>query len=209
MSGGAIRRALLLLGLALGLVSCNPPGDDLLIGCFRSQRATFVELAEMFARHPETRVATPTYATVTPPSATGPVPIQVVPGWSRAELEEHRLVGTITGDPTTVVALEHLPGWSPGEIARFKGLFARIRGLMYIEKDRRGAVMFFLYNKRSMKHRSTRFIAHVVDESAAVPLVGSIEDSDSWSGADVNTGRWIGYRKLEPQWYLGGMEQLF
>jgi len=196
--------------VALLLASCSPPGDELFIGRFRSERATFVELADMFGRHPDTRVMTLEYAIVRLPSTRGPVPFQTVPGWSRAEQEEERRVSVFLGDPTMVVALENAPGWSPGEIARFKGLFARIEGLLYVETDKKGTVMLYLYNKKILnKHRSRRYIAYVVDESAATPLVGSVADADYWADYDKKTGKWIGFRRLESRWFLVGEESFF
>ena len=201
------RGAVLAAAVALAAtVSCSGPSDASLLRVFHEHRAAFVELAELLARHPGTRQMTPDSAIVPAPSeaqpANGGESLPVVPGWSAKRQRDFRRLTAAAGDPHTVVTPEGVSGWTSDDRRRFRTLFNEI-GRVTAVGVRNGGVMFSLYRSvigHSVRERSIEWFPN---HDEAMPRVADIKHADVLEGED-DRGRWEGYRRIEPHWYLVG-----
>ena len=188
-------------------VSCSGPSDASLLRVFHEHRAAFVELADLSARHPETRGMTPDSAEVPAPPIgaqprNGEDSTPVVPGWSPKRQQEFRRLTAAAGDPHMVVTPEAAPGWTSDDLRRFRTLFKEIGRLTDVG-SRNGHVMFGLYRSVFGPSVRERWIEWLPNDDEATPLVADIKHADVDQGAD-DRGRWKGYRRIEPHWYLVG-----
>lgn len=191
---------------AAAAVCCSGPSDASLLRVFHEHRAAFVGLAELLARHPGTREMTPDSAIVPAPSeaqpANGEEPLPVVPGWSAKRQRDFRRLTAAAGDPYAVVTPEAVPGWTSDDLRRFRTLFNEI-GRVTAVGVRNGRVMFSLYRSVIGHTVRERSIEWLPNDDEAMPRVADIKHADVMEGED-DRGRWTGYRRIEPHWYLVG-----